>query len=124
MNALKIAPTKTSMEVYCEPESGKLNFSGRSLPENSVGFFKPILEWLLEYAAHPAKHTEVTFYIEYCNSASRKGVIDIFRILDTMHDAGHAITILWKFDDGDDSMREIGEEYRDLFNLEFKFTTI
>lgn len=124
MTPLKIAPTKTLLEVFLEADSGKLSFAGRSLPENSVGFFKPILEWMGEYAAKPAKHTEVTFYIEYCNSASRKGVIDIFRVLEAMHEKGHAITVVWKFDDGDDSMREIGEEYRDLFSLEFRFTTI
>ena len=112
------------MEVLCDAENGKISLSGRSLPENSVAFFRPILNWLTEYAAHPAKHTEITFYIEYCNSASRKGVIDIFRILEAMHDSGHAVTIVWRFEDGDDSMREIGEEYRDLFNLEFRFTTI
>lgn len=123
MDALKISSTIKSLEISLDAETGKLLFSGRSYPENSVVFFKPVIEWLNQYALHPAAHTECTFMIEYFNSASRKNVIEIFKILDLISKSGHPVTVIWDFEEGDDTMKETGEEYQNLFRLDFKFTS-
>lgn len=121
MDALKIKPTIKSLEVDLDAETGILLFSGRSYPENSVGFFKPIIEWMESYALHPAAETQCTFRIEYFNSASRKNVIEIFRILESIHKSAHPVKVIWDFEEVDDSMKETGEEYQNLFRLDFTF---
>jgi hypothetical protein len=121
MEPLKIKPTINSLEVSLDAETGKMLFSGRSYPENSVGFFNPVIEWMENYALHPAEKTEFTFRIEYFNSASRKNVIQLFKILESIHKNAHPVTVIWDFEEGDDSMKETGEEYQNLFRLDFKF---
>lgn len=123
MEALKIPHTIKSLEVSLDAETGKLLFSGRSYPENSVGFFKPIIDWLEAYALHPAATTECSFQLEYFNSASRKCVMEIFKILESINKSAHSVTVIWDVEDGDDSMKETGEEYQNLFKLNFKFTS-
>ena len=123
MDALKIPATLKSLEVSLDAETGVFLLSGRSYPENSVGFFNPIIDWLENYALHPAAKTECTFRLEYANSASRKNVIQVFRILEAINKSAHPVTIIWDVEDGDDSMKETGEEYQNLFRLDFKFTT-
>jgi hypothetical protein len=121
MDALKITPTIKSLEVSLDAGTGKLLFSGRSYPENSLGFFKPVIEWMENYALHPAAQTACTFRIEYFNSASRKSVMEIFKILESIHKSAHPVTVIWDFEEGDDTMKETGEEYQNLFRLNFKF---
>lgn len=122
MDALKIRPTVKSLEVSLDPGTGKLVFSGRSYPENSVGFFKPVIEWLEKYALQPAPSTECTFRIEYFNSASRKNVVDILKVLESIQRGSHAVKVIWCYEAGDDGMKESGEEYQNLFKLNFIFS--
>lgn len=122
MDALKIKPTQNSLEVVLDADTGKLLFSGRSYPENSVVFFQPITEWMKRYALSPATKTECSFNLEYFNSASRKCILEIFRILESMHKNAHPVSIIWNFENDDDSMKEIGEEYQNMFKLDFQFS--
>lgn len=121
MEALTIERTRISLAVFLDSVSGVLSFEGRSLPENSTVFFKPILNWVEEYAKSPAKKTQCSFTLEYFNSASRKCVVDILRILDNIHKKEQSVTIVWNYDEGDDNMKETGEEYEALFSTPFEF---
>lgn len=123
MDALKIKPTANSLEVSLDAETGKLSFVGRSYPENSSGFFKPVMEWAEQYALSPAAKTECLFKLEYFNSASRKCIIELLKTLDTIHKNTRSVTIIWNFEADDESMKETGEEYQNLFNLNFKFSS-
>ncbi|MFH1003996.1 MAG: DUF1987 domain-containing protein [Bacteroidota bacterium] len=123
MDTLKIQPTINSMEVSLNAETGKFFFAGRSYPENSNFFFKPIIEWIEQYALAPAAKTECSFTIEYFNSASRKCIVNIFRILDSLHKKGHSIIIIWNFESDDETIKEIGEEYQNLFRFDFQFNS-
>jgi hypothetical protein len=38
---------------------GKLLLEGRSIPENSLDFYRPIMEWLDNYIAQPANKTTI-----------------------------------------------------------------
>ena len=121
MEPLKIPSAINSMEISLNAETGKLSFTGRSYPENSILFFKPVIEWMEQYITAPAGKTECSFTIEYFNSASRKCIINIFRILSSIHKKGHPITIIWNFESDDESIKEIGEEYKNLFGFDFQF---
>ena len=121
MEALKIKRGLNTFEVSLDATSGKLLFAGRSYPENSTGFFKPINDWLLRYSENPASQTECTFNIEYLNSASRKCIVELLRILESLHKASNSVTIVWNYDEGDEGMKETGEEYKNLFKINFQF---
>ena len=79
------------------------------------------MEWIEQYALAPALKTECSFELEYFNSAARKSLIEILKVLNDMHKRGCDVIILWKYDEGDDSMKELGEEYAHIFNLKFRF---
>jgi hypothetical protein len=120
MEPLNIAPTRTSLEVKLDPHNGVFSFSGRARPENSAAFFNPIVEWMQQYAKQPASKTEVIFKLEYFNSAARKSMMEIFGILDGIHHDGNPVVVNWYYEAGDDSMKETGEEYKDLFGFSFQ----
>lgn len=121
MDALIIQPTESLLSVSLVAETGKFVFSGRSLPEDGAKFFTPIFRWLEAYALAPADKTQCTFQLEYFNSSSRKCLTDILKILDSIREKGHSVTIIWDSEEEDDEMKEMGEKYQSMFSLEFQF---
>jgi len=121
MDALIIKPTERLLSISLVAETGKFVFEGRSLPEDGKGFFTPIVEWLKQYALNPAAQTECSFKMEYFNSSSRKCFADVFKILDSIREKGNAVTIIWYYEDDDDELREMGEGYETIYDLDFQF---
>jgi hypothetical protein len=42
---------------------GKIELYGRSIPENAIAVYKPIMNWLENYAVEPRKKTTLNFKI-------------------------------------------------------------
>lgn len=53
---LKKDTPKTPL-IQMEYESGYFLISGRSIPENSIEFYRPLFEWLDEYNTKPQPKT-------------------------------------------------------------------
>ncbi len=51
MEILFIEKTKSTPEIYFDPNQNKLKIKGQSYPENSFKFYEPVLFWLDEYLA-------------------------------------------------------------------------
>ena len=58
---LIIESSELTPEVILDKDSNVFIFKGKSLPENPLGFYKPILNWIDEYAMEPNVSTEVNF---------------------------------------------------------------
>ena len=49
MEVLEIPNTAKTPQISLNP-NGTLLFKGRSIPENSIDFYRPVMDWLTEYA--------------------------------------------------------------------------
>ena len=111
---IQASERKLAVSLSC---SGKLSFTGRSIPEDAKAFFTPIVNWLQEYALAPAPRTECSLKMEYFNSSSRKCFVDVFHILDSIRKQGNTIVIIWHYEEDDDELKEIGEKYRSIYEM-------
>ena len=116
-----VEPTRITPEINFNTAEGILEFKGRSSPENSIKFFSLINEKLDEYIqnANGVAELKVNFEFDYFNSSSSKCLLDIFRRLIIIKIQGKKVTINWYFEEDDDDMKEAGEDFRDLLDLEF-----
>jgi hypothetical protein len=109
-------------KVSLDADSGKLEFSGNSLPENAVQFYKPVFEWLDEYVKSPSKLTSISFKMNYFNSASSKIIMDL---LDTVvkinQNTGNQIEVIWGYYEDDSDMLDAGKEYSELVETPFQY---
>jgi len=119
MKALKIEGTATTPCIVFEPEQGRLEIKGRSVPESSVAFYRPLFESLDEYAKHPKSPIWVDVQFDYFNTSSSKSILDIFRRLEAMHDKGVQVIVNWYYENKDENMREAGEDYEAIMNFPF-----
>jgi hypothetical protein len=117
MNPIIISTTEDTPGIRLDATNDIFEISGRSLPEDVVKFYKPILDWLDEYAQSPNENTVFNFKLSYFNTASSKIILDILMKLEGMHDDGKNISIKWHYPSDDEDMMEAGEEYADIVSV-------
>ena len=119
MEALDIRATNDTPKVLFDPENEIFEISGRSLPEDVVSFYQPLIDWLEEYKDSPNDYTEFVFKYVYFNTATSKLIQDILIKLEEIHDAGHKIRVLWFYEEEDEDMLDLGEEFSENMNIPF-----
>ena len=119
MEALDIRATNDTPKVLFDPENEIFEISGRSLPEDVVSFYQPLIDWLEEYKDSPNDYTEFVFKYVYFNTATSKLIQDILIKLEEINDAGHKIRVLWFYEEEDEDMLDLGEEFSENMNIPF-----
>jgi hypothetical protein len=117
MTPIIISATDDTPGIRLDAASEIFEITGRSLPEDVVKFYSPILDWLGEYAQSPNPKTVFNFKLSYFNTASSKIILDILMKLEGMHDDGKNISIKWHYPSDDEDMLEAGEEYADIVGV-------
>lgn len=124
MEPLIIEGTPKTPTVKFDAETGVIEIKGRSIPENSVEFYKPLVDWLEEYKANPAPKTQVNIQLEYFNTSSSKCILDVFKKLEAIHKAKNDVEINWYYEEDDEDMLEAGEDYESIIRIPFKMIEI
>ena len=117
MQSLNLPKKNKTPEVIFDPENGKFEISGRSIPENSVDFYQPLLSWLDDYLKSPNDSTQFTVKLEYFNTSSSKCLIDIFRKLESLYLQNHNVVVFWFYEEEDEDMKESGEDFKDILKV-------
>ena len=120
MDKLTIEGTPKTPTVNFDYDKGNMEIKGRSIPENSIEFYKPMVEWLEKYAGKPQGMTNVNIQLEYFNTSSSKCILDVFKKLEAISKAGNQIVINWYYEQDDEDMLEAGEDYQAIINVPFK----
>lgn len=119
MDPIKIEGTPKTPTVNFNAESGVLEVKGRSIPENAVEFYKPLVDWIGSYGDAAKETTEVNIQLEYFNTSSSKCILDVFKKLESINGKSN-ITINWHYEEDDEDMLEAGEDYQAIINIPFK----
>ncbi len=126
MESLRIEKTLNTPFVHLDPDTGKLEIKGRSVPENPLEFYTPINEWLERFKAQAAERIlSLDVELEYFNTSSSKCLLDVFKKVAQLKNAGAAVEINWWCEEFDDDMIEAGKDYQDLLdNIPFNIRII
>ena len=84
MEDIQIEGTPKTPSVELNTARGSLEIKGRSIPENSIEFYKPLNEWIESYAKAPQENTTVNIQLEYFNTSSSKCILDLFKRLEVI----------------------------------------
>lgn len=124
MEKLTIAATPKTPAINFDHQKGQLEIKGRCIPENSIEFYKPLVQSLEEYANSPKATTNANVHLEYFNTSSSKCILDIFKKLEAIHKGGSQMVITWFYEQDDEDMREAGEDYQAIINVPFKMVEV
>jgi hypothetical protein len=107
-------------KVILDKEKGIFELSGRSLPEDVDTFYIPITEWIQKYIENPNTVTDFVFRFDYYNSSTARKIIDILILLEQIHkDNQSQVRIIWYYDEGDEVMRDNGEDFQNVIKIPF-----
>lgn len=120
MENLVLEGSAKTPSIEFNGENGRLLLKGRSIPENSIEFYKPLNDWLDQYASTPKSKTVVDVRLEYFNTSSSKCILDFFKKLEKVNGAGStSVEVNWYFETDDEDMEEAGEDYKAIVGLPF-----
>ncbi len=120
MESINIEGTPKTPDVNFDHDKGNLLLKGRSIPENSVEFYKPLVNWLGEYSNNPRAKTVCEIQLEYFNTSSSKCLLDLFKKMESMNKNGCEVIINWYYEEDDEDMLEAGEDYQSIIDVPFK----
>jgi hypothetical protein len=121
MDNLKIAKTKHTMEVDFDKDTGILEMSGSSYPENAIDFFGPVINWIRDYISQVKNQILLNLRINYLNTSSTKCILDILEILEQYHQTQGDVKVNWYYAEDDEDIKETGEELGEDIDLPISF---
>lgn len=123
MESLIIDAKPDSPEINFIPADDKFEVIGNSMPENAIGFYKPVIEWLKEYLDSPNPVTEFVFKMNLLNTSSTKIFADIFKMINEISEKSE-VKILWYYNYGDDDIQEVGVDFKEFAKASFELVAV
>ncbi|NBW37159.1 MAG: DUF1987 domain-containing protein [Cytophagia bacterium] len=93
MEILNLEGTEDTPKIMLDKKNGIFEISGRSLPEDSAEFYRPVI--------------------------SSKLILDVLSALEDIK----GMKIVWYFHEDDEDMEEAGQEFSELVEIPFEFKT-
>lgn len=122
-NKFLIEETQDTPKIVLDSANGIFEISGRSLPENAVKFYEPVLEWLEAYINSPNQDTKFEFKLDYFNSASAKKVFEIVTVLEKLSQKNYKVSINWYYSKDDELIKNRGMEIKEMAEIPFEVIT-
>ena len=120
-----ISATERTPEILLDRSGsiGRIQFLGRSLPDDARSFYTPILVWIEEYFSNPHEKTIVRFDLEYFNTASSKMLLQIIKKLEKLENHNKNVSIEWCYMEDDEDILESGKTFQELTSVPFSFVS-
>ena len=115
MSELNITATERTPEIQLSAANGIFSMKGESFPEDVSAFYGQVIVAVDQLASALSKPLTVDVAMVYINSSSIKAMFRIFEGLEAVRKNGQALTITWHYQEDDDIMQELGEDFKDRF---------
>ena len=109
--------TNKTPQLDFNSNEGRFLIAGRSIPENSIEFYKPLFEWLDNYVGQAISTTILDVQLEYFNRSSSKCIVEIFRKLEALQQKNDNVLINWYYEEDDEDMQESGEDFQEIIDV-------
>lgn len=121
MESLHIEATATTPKIDFSINTGVFTVEGKAIDNDVEAFFKPVLSWLDDYSKAPHKETNVVIKLDYFNISSSKRILFMFYKLNELHDNGSDVKVTWYYQEGEDDMYEVGQDFAFMVKMPFEF---
>jgi uncharacterized Fe-S radical SAM superfamily protein PflX len=118
MKNLVITKTKKTPEIIFKT-SGELMIKGRSLPEDVISFYKPVLTWLEDFKLTSPEKITLSIDFSYLSTSTARITLEIIRTITSIENSN--ATINWMYEEEDTDMREQGEILQTSVKKSFEF---
>ncbi len=96
--------------VKFNASSGVCEIAGESYLEDTVNFYKKLIDWLKEFKKQN-KPLTFNFKLTYFNTSSSKGILDIMKLLKEFQQSKAGATVNWYYPEDDEDNLEEAEDF-------------
>lgn len=122
MENLVIKKTVKTPGVNFNSNTGELLIEGISIPENTVDFYKPLLDWLSQYKKEAQIKSTLILKLEYFNTSTSVVLLNIFKLFSQIESS--ELKVQWYYEEDDIEMEEVGEDYQNIVKAPFELISI
>lgn len=124
MNNLHIDSTQSTPSISADADTGVIEMRGDSYPENSYELFSPVMQWIDTYLTAKDCKLILNLHLLYLNTSSVKAMMDIFDMLEEAHRAKRAVEVNWYYDEQNERVAELAEEFKEDCSFPFVITSL
>lgn len=117
MENIILNSTEDTPNVVFDYNKGEYLISGRSLPENAVAFYLPLIEWLRKFNSSSKSDILFNFKLEYFNTASAKQITKLLLALQAIS-LNKKVLIKWYYFVDDIDIKSSGERFAKLIKAD------
>ncbi|MDA0912582.1 MAG: DUF1987 domain-containing protein [Bacteroidetes bacterium] len=117
MSAIRLEGTSKTPQVDFNTAPLSMSISGRSIPENSIAFYTPLMEWIDDHLKDGKDSVDISIRLEYFNTSSSKCIMDLLKRVEK---SSVNATVSWYYEEEDEDMLEAGEDYDAIIDLPFR----
>lgn len=121
MKRLEIPASNNTPHIILDVDTNTFLIEGKSFPEDSKEFYRPVIEWMDEFKASNPKEIKISFNLFYLSSSSIISVKQFLMKIVDLSASGVPATIEWAYDEDDDDIKKTGEDYQKLTKLSFEY---
>jgi hypothetical protein len=133
MNKLSLEATDFTPHILFDHIEFRFELKGESSPEDAKQFYAPVIKWIDDfgkylhflYESQPTLNKrELIFHVhlDYVTSSSLKNIYDLLLRIETLKAYTKKLLIDWKYDEGDEDMRDNGEEFSKMLKMPFEIS--
>ena len=122
MENLVIEKSIKTPSVLFNSSTGDLLMEGISIPENTVDFYKPLIDWLNLYKFEAQKASTLILKLEYFNTSTSVVLLNIFKLFSQIESS--ELKVQWYYEEDDIEMQEVGEDYQNIVKVPFELISI
>ncbi len=126
MQSLNIKGEEFTPSVQFNDQTNELLISGISVPEDTKGFYQPVLTWLDTFLQENINNAKLTIGInlEYFNTSSSKVIYDMIAKLERNQKEGSEFKVKWYYNSDDEDMLESGNGFSEILKIPFEFIAL
>lgn len=110
-----IVQTRTTPQA--EFRDGHLSIKGKSVPFDHPDCYDTIKDRLVIYAKNPLRRTQIDFDLYAVNAASKRSIVDTFRLLEEIDGDETKVHVNWFYQSDDEDVMEFGEICQSNFDV-------
>jgi hypothetical protein len=116
MSDFSIPAAKNTPAIQFRSQTGTLSFKGKSFPENARKYFDEVGAYFRSYNFASDFYTDLD--LDYMSSSSVICILDLIKRLKKQA-PGTTFHVRFYYDENDDDMQAVGENYSKILGKEF-----
>ena len=124
MEKIIIKETPKTPSIVFDAERGQFEIKGKSIPENSITFYAPLLDYLDGYSVQPAVRTVLNVRFDYFNTSSSNRIHALFKKFEHLYRENSDVLIRWYCENGDENMLDAGEDFKAILKVPFEIIEV